>query len=214
MQKKITSILLGMLAVGLLTAMPAMAFDEGVDYKTVAIPQTTETPGKIEVLEIFWYGCPHCYHIEADTQKWLATASDSVAFRRMPAPLNATWTLGAKVFYAAEVLGVLERIHVPLFKAIHENRLPFNKNSLADWFASQGVPREQFLQALGSFAVDGKVRHATRMATDLRINGVPIFLVNGKYLTGPSMTGSVNTAFEVINALVAQEAKLLATQGQ
>jgi thiol:disulfide interchange protein DsbA len=94
---------------------------------------------------------------------------------------------------------------------MHGTRLPLNnQNSFADWFASQGVPRKKFLQALGSFAVDGKVRRATQMAEALGINGVPVFLINGKYLTSPSMTGSIESTFEVIDALVAQEAKLLA----
>jgi len=207
MSKKILKTLLGLLAAGLLAASPAWAFDEGIDYKAVAEPQSTETPGKVEVLELFWYGCPHCYHLEAELQRWLARQPDYVAFRRMPAVLGSNWALDAKVFYAAELLGVLDRIHLPLFEALHREHLPLgDENSLADWFATQGVKRDEFLKALNSFVVDMKVRRATQIGRALGVDGVPTFLINGKYLTSPSMTASTEKAFQVIDYLTAREA--------
>jgi thiol:disulfide interchange protein DsbA len=198
---------LGFVIAGLLTTSAAQAFQEGVDYKTVANPQPTETPGKIEVLEFFWYGCPHCYHMEPELKDWLARQPNYVAFRRMPAVLGPNWALDGKVFYAAELLGVLDRIHTPFFKALHEEHIRFNdENSLADWFATQGVKREDFLKALSSFVVDMKVRRAGQVDQTLEINGVPTILVNGKYMTSPSMTGSVEKAFQVIDYLTAREA--------
>jgi len=207
MRKEIRKSLLGLLAAGLLAAGPVGAFDEGIDYKAVTEPQPTETPGKVEVLELFWYGCPHCYHLEAELQRWLAHQPDYVVFRRMPAVLGPNWALDAKVFYAAELLGVLERIHVPLFEALHRERLRLvDEPSLADWFATQGVQRDTFLKALGSFVVDMKVRRAAQIDRALGIDGVPTFLINGKYLTSPSMTASTEKAFQVIDYLTAREA--------
>jgi thiol:disulfide interchange protein DsbA len=207
MYRKIRRFLLGLLAASLLAAGPVAAFDEGIDYKAVTEPQPTETPGKVEVLELFWYGCPHCYHLETDIERWLARQPDYVVFRRMPAVLGPNWALDAKVFYAAELLGVLDRIHGPLFEALHREHLRLSdENSLADWFATRGVQRDEFLKAMHSFVVDMKVRRAAQISQALGIDGVPTFLINGKYLTSPSMTAGNEKAFQVIDYLTAREA--------
>ena len=125
----------------------------------------------------------------------------------MPAALGPNWVLGAKVFYAAEQLGVLDRIHGPLFEALHEAHLRLiDENSFADWFATQGVPRDEFLSALNSFAVDMKVRRAAQIDQEIGLNSVPAFLVNGKYFTSPGMTASSDKALEVVDYLTAREA--------
>lgn len=207
MQVKIMHYLLPVLVASTLIARSALAFDEGIDYKAVSAPQITETPGKVEVLELFWYGCPHCYHLEPELAQWLAKKPEYIAFRRMPAVLGDNWAMGAKVFYAAELLGVIERLNIALFKAIQEEHLDLNNQAaVADWFAMHGVNRDDFLKALNAFVVDIKVRRSTQIAGELGLDGVPSFLVNGKFLTSPSMTASVETAFKVINELAAREA--------
>lgn len=205
MYKKIIYILINMLVVSILTTHTAWSLDEGIDYKIALTPQLTETPGKVEVLELFWYGCPHCYYLEPELQKWLATKPDYIAFRRMPAVLGDNWAMGAKIFYAAELLGVIERLHVPLFKAIQEEHLPINDaDKVADWFAAQGVSKNDFLNALNAFVIDLKVRRASQIGGELGLDGVPSFLVNGKFLTSPSMTASIENAFKVVDELAAQ----------
>jgi protein dithiol oxidoreductase (disulfide-forming) len=217
MHKAILTPLLGLLATGLLAMGPAWAFDQGIDYKAVPEPQPTETPGKVEVLEMFWYGCPHCFHLEPALAKWLTHKPDYVAFRRVPAVLGPSWALLAKAYYAAEVLGVADRTHAALFAALHKERLHlFDEISVAEWFARQGVgvDKEQFLKALHSFVVDLKVRQAAQLDQRFGIDGVPTFVVNGKYSTSPSMVGSNEKVFQVIDYLAAQEEAAATSHGQ
>lgn len=197
------------LIASLFITQTAQALDEGIDYKLVPSPQITETPGKVEVVGLFWYGCPHCYHLEPELERWLAKKPSYIAFRRMPAVLGDHWAMGAKVFYAAELLGVIERVHEPLFKAIQTRQLDLNNSEkVAEWFATMGVVREDFLNAINAFVVDIKVRRAAQIGSELGLDGVPSFLINGKFFTSPSMTASVDKAFEVINELAAQENKV------
>ncbi len=198
---------IAMVAAGLFLAGSAQAFDEGIDYKTLAQPQPTETGEKIEVLEFFWYGCPHCYQIEPTVERWLASKPDYVEFRRMPAILGGSWALHGRAYFAAELLGVLDQVHEPLFAALHkEKRRLGSEESLADWFAEQGVNRDEFLKAFRSFVVDMKVRRASKLGQDVNLDGVPAFVVNGKYLTSPSITASSEKMVQVINYLTAKEA--------
>jgi thiol:disulfide interchange protein DsbA len=121
--------------------------------------------------------------------------------------LGRHWTNHARAYYAAELLGVLGRTHLPLFAALHEKKLRLgDEDSIADWFATQGVDRQEFLKAYRSFVVDMKVRRAQQFGVNLGLDGVPTFLVNGKYLTSPSMTGGSARMFTVIDELTAMEA--------
>jgi thiol:disulfide interchange protein DsbA len=199
----------------LLLNAPARAFDEGIDYRTLARPQPTESGDKVEVLELFWYGCPHCYHLEPKLKDWLASKPDYVAFRRMPAVLGSGWAPLARAYYAAELLGVTERIHEPLFAALHDQRRRLQSpEEIADWFAAQGVDREAFLKAYNSFIVDMRVRRSSQMGQQMNIDGVPAFVVNGRYVTSPSMTASTDKAFQVIAALAAREAGAAASAAE
>lgn len=198
-----------LLAAGLLMAGPVRAFDEGIDYKTLSPSIPTESPGKVEVLEFFWYGCPHCYQLEPTVERWLASKPDYVTFRRVPAVLGGSWTAHARLYYAAELMGVLDKIHEPFFAALHnEKRRLLSEDSIADWVAGQGIDRAEFLKAYHSFVVDMKVRRANQLGRKIHLDGVPAVVVNGKYLTSPSITASSNKMIDVINALAAEEASL------
>lgn len=207
MYSNITHTLICALAVAMVVPSgDLIALEEDIDYRSVPTPQNTEARDKIEVLELFSYTCPHCYHIESKLQDWLQRKPSYVVFRRMPAVLNDSWAVGAKIFYAAELLGVLEQVHIPLFKAIHEDHMSIDDtNKVVDLFASQGVKREDFLAALNSFGVDFKVRRAAQIGKELELDGVPSLLVDGRYLTGPGMTASMDKTFQVISELAAQE---------
>lgn len=207
MCKRLFGPLLGALAAALLFSANAGAFDEGIDYKTLSQPQPTETGDRIEVLELFWYGCPHCYHLEPKLKSWLEAKPDYVEFRRMPAVLGRGWVNHGRVFYAAELMGVLDQVHEPFFKALHdEKRRLDDARSIADWMAEQGVDREAFLNAYRSFVVDMKVRRATQYGRRMGLEGVPAFVVNGKYTTSPTRTASVERALQVVAHLAAIEA--------
>ena len=198
--------LLGLLGLCLMAAGPARALDEGIDYQTLAMPQPTETGNKVEVLEFFWYGCPHCYQLEPGLEKWNATKPANVEFRRVPAILGPSWEPGARAYFAMEQLGVLERLHKPLLRAIHEEKKRLaDANNYADWMAAQGVDRDEFMKAYNSFTVDMKVRKVQQMPTKYGIDGVPVLVVNGKYRASQSIAGSTERLFKVLDTLVAQE---------
>jgi thiol:disulfide interchange protein DsbA len=184
------------------------AFDEGIDYQRVAPAQPVETGDKIEVLELFWYGCPHCFHLEPVLEVWLKKLPKNVAFRRMPAVLGDTWLPHTRAYYTAEVLGVLDRINEPLFQAIHVDKKPLlDEASLADFFVSQGVSREDFTRTFHSFTVESKVRRAVAMTRRYGIDGVPAMIVDGKYRTGGSLAGGQDKMMQVVDFLIGKAAE-------
>jgi len=204
--KRLLSILglIGLLATAV--PLPAATPTEGFEYQRIDVPVPTETGSKVEVLELFWYGCPHCYHLEPTLDKWLKTKPDNAEFRRLPAVLNDNWAIHAKVFYTAETLGVLEKLHTPLFQAYHEqnNKLK-DEATIRQVFVANGVKAEDFDRAFNSFAVDAKVRRARDLSQRFGIDGVPAIIVNGKYRTSATLTGGHQQTMDVVNFLIAKE---------
>jgi thiol:disulfide interchange protein DsbA len=202
----LTTLTLG-LTLGLMAATPARAvFDEGIDYTLVGSPERAEPGDGVEVLELFWYGCPHCYYLEPAIKKWLETKPEGVTFVRMPAAVSPRWVPHAKAFYAAEQLGVLDQLHEPLFKALHdEKRKVFNDEQIIAFAAEQGIDEAAFRNAYNSFPVDMQVRKAADLARRYNIDGVPAMVVNGKYVTSATQTGTRDRMFAVIDYLVAKE---------
>ena len=164
---------------------------EGVDYVELKPPQSTETSGKVEVIEFFWYRCPHCHSIEPDLEPWVKHLARDVQFRRVPGILNDDWAIDARIFYTLETLGELDRLHRPLFDAIHQQggvRLrgdAFAKWA-ADWLAKQKVDMAKYDAAFRSFTVESRLRRATQMSRAYRLDGVPTLAVQGRYLVIPS----------------------------
>ena len=192
---------------GVMIVSHAWAVDEGIDYTTLAKPQPTESADKIEVLEVFMYSCPHCYHLEPTIDEWLKTKPDNVAFRRMPAIFGPKVVPHARVFYAAELMGVQDQLHVPLFRALHvEKKKIWDEDALVAFAEAQGIDGAEFRKAYNSFFVNMKVRRAEEMGKRFGVDGVPTFIVNGKYRTSPSQTGSREKMVEVIDHLIEVEA--------
>ncbi|MDG4555506.1 MAG: thiol:disulfide interchange protein DsbA/DsbL [Candidatus Competibacter sp.] len=181
-------------------ATPA-AFQEGKDYIRLSSPVPTSAPDKIEVVELFWYGCPHCFDLEPVTREWLKRKPDNVVFVRIPVSFGANWEPGARAYYAAEALGVLDQIHQPLFDAIHREKRKLNtEDELAAFFAEHGVDRDAFRKAYNSFQTETQLRRGNQLAQRYGVRGVPAVIVNGKYdVRSPRM-------FEVVDFLIAQEA--------
>ncbi|PVV05671.1 MAG: disulfide bond formation protein DsbA [gamma proteobacterium symbiont of Ctena orbiculata] len=170
---------------------------------------TTAPDGKIEVIEFFWYGCPHCYQMEPELEAWLENKPENVSFVRVPAPLNNKWTVHAQFYYAAEILGLTEKLHVPLFEAMHvKKRKLYDKDSLIDFAVEQGVDKQKFVDALNSFGVYVKVQNARKLGQRYQLDGVPAMGINGKYKTSGSLAGSYNKMFEIVSRLVAEESKV------
>ncbi len=175
---------------GLFLAFAACAQDspvEGVNYIELKPPQAVESSGKVEVLEFFWYRCPHCYALEPDLEAWAKRLPRDVQLKRIPGILNDDWAIDARIFYALEAIGELERLHRPLFDTIHQQggvRLrgdTFAKWT-ADWLATQNVDMAKYDAALRSFTVETKLRRAAQMSRAYRLDGVPTLAVQGRYL--------------------------------
>jgi len=189
-----------------LAACAGENYTEGKEYTKLSSVQPTSSGDRIEVVELFWYGCPHCYHLEPFVEKWLKSKPDDVEFVRLPAILGASWELLAKAYYTAELLGVLDKTHSALFAAIHEQKKKINSESvLRDFFIQQGVPAGDFDKTFNSFAVAVKLNNARMMTRRYAITGVPTLIVNGKYSTGPSATEGNERVMDVVDYLVAQE---------
>lgn len=175
-------------------------------YETLKSPQRTANPDMVEVIEFFWYGCPHCYQFEPHIAEWVKNKPDNVEFITVAPPLNPQWKVHSQAFYAAQVMGVLDKFHEPMFNAIHKEkkamRKPKDIGKLAD---SLGIDGDKFVKTMKSFAVDAKIRQSMQKAKDVGISAVPTVIVNGKYRTSGSVAGSYPQLIEVLNRLVAQE---------
>lgn len=181
-------------------------FREGEQYQLLATPLAVKDPAKIEVVELFWYGCPHCYHFEPLLAEWQKTQADDVAFRRIPAVFAENWVPHARAFFAADALGALDQFHGPLFRAIHEdNKKILDEETLVRFAGEVGIPTDSFRDAYSGFAIDGKVKQAMAYTRDAGITGVPAIIVNGKYRTGAQMAGGMDKVFKVVDFLVAKE---------
>ena len=158
-------------------------YEVGIHYELLPIPVQTGDPSKIEVVEVFSYGCPHCFDFDAVLESWRAKQPSDVAFRRVPAMFRPEWVILAQAFYAAEVLGVTDRVNKPIFEAIHlEGLNPGDPAVLANIFEeSAGVDGEQFLKVLNSFGVRSKAQQADAQGRMYRLPGVPTLIVDGKY---------------------------------
>lgn len=188
------------------TTALAGGYTEGKEYKALANPQPTSSGDKIEIVELFWYGCPHCYRLEPYIAEWLASKPDDVVFVQMPAIVGPPWELLAKAYYTAEFLGVKEQIHLALFDYLHKDKKKINTAAeLQAFFIRQGVSEEDFKNTFNSFAVAMKVNNAKLMTTRYGITGVPTIIVNGKYNTSGSLAGSNENTVKVMDYLVKQE---------
>jgi thiol:disulfide interchange protein DsbA len=189
------------------TMIQAADYKEGVDYKQLA-PQPTDTGDKIEVLEFFWYGCPHCYHFEPYISAWKKSKPENVEFVRVPAVFRPDWEVQARTYYALSNMGVIEDLHGKIFDAIHKDKKRLNtKEELTDFVVENGVDRKKFEEEYNSFAVDTMVRKDKKKQSAYKIQGVPSIAVNGKYLTSGSMAGSYDNMIKILNYLIEVESK-------
>ena len=174
----------------------------------LATPQPTRDPAKVEVIEFFWYGCPHCYQVEPRVAAWLARQPEQVEFIRVPAVFSARWAMLARAYYAMQQLRLGEDAHRALFDAIHRERRNLNDEaSLTEFFAARGVPEQAFRDAFNSFDVDRKVRQANQMTRDYALEGVPTFIVEGTHRVDGTSAGSEDNMLDALDRLVAQALK-------
>jgi thiol:disulfide interchange protein DsbA len=195
-----------------LLAIPVQAAPTaGKDYAVLNPAQPTAGDGKVEVLEFFWYGCPHCFDLHPHLNAWKKQKPADVNIRYVPVVfpdrqgvLRPTWVAGAKIFYALEALGEFDRLNDAVYDAIHVDNIDLlgNEQRLFDWMAKQGIDRKKFADTYNSFAVQGKVMQSVQLTRDYQLRGVPAIVVDGRYVTSGTFTGSPQGTVAVTDLLV------------
>jgi thiol:disulfide interchange protein DsbA len=192
------------LALLLAFALPVTGqeYEQGINYFPLKIPQPVHTGDKVEVLELFWYRCPHCFELEPYLNKWQKSKPDFIEYVRLPAVLNRSWAFDARVFYTFVALGLVDSLHEAYFAAIHTDRKRIvTVEQLADWVADKGQDPQQILDTFNSFGVDSMVAHAADMSGRYETDGVPTIIVDGKYRTKVSLAGGHNELIDLMNYL-------------
>ena len=179
----------------------------GKDYVILDKSVKTETGERVEFRELFWYFCPHCYSIEPLVNSWLQTLDSSAEFVRQPAVFTG-WEFGANFYYVLQQLEELDRLHEPLFDAIHRQKLRFsNQQDFVTWLVLNGVEEETANSTYESFSVQVNLNKAKANTYKYRIQGVPTFIVNGKYMVDTTHAGSQEKIFEVVDYLIQKESQ-------
>jgi thiol:disulfide interchange protein DsbA len=205
MLKQLITGLVVFFAAGLAHAQPTA----GVEYRELSAPQPADAAGKIEIIEVFWYGCPHCYNFEPVIEPWVKKLPKDTQFRRVPAIFNDEWEQGARAYYALEAIGEGQRLHKPLFDAVHTgSRLKVaNEAALTEWLGKQGVDTKKFAAAYRSFSVEGKVKRAKQLTQAYKLEGVPAMAVNGNYVVITDSIRSFEQMLAVSDYLIDQSRK-------
>ena len=179
------------------------AWAQGQSYAVLTPPQPVDTPGKIEVTEFFWYGCPHCYHLEPSVNAWLKKMPNDVVFKRVPAVPSKSWESLATVYYTLEAMGLLEKYHQKVFDAIHQEQQNLGNENVRDkWLAKNGIDAAKYKEVEKSFTVATKVQRAKQLTAAYKVDGVPRIFVNGRYYTGPELAGGTDGIFHVVDQMV------------
>jgi protein dithiol oxidoreductase (disulfide-forming) len=177
---------------------------EGQHYRRVDVVPT-DNPKKIEVIEFFWYGCPHCHSLEASVNDWVKKLGPDIDFRKehvgFPQAIKHQ-----QLFYALKALGVEGQIGPLVFESIHKERKMLSQiNDMADLVSKNGIDRKKFMDTFDSFSVKTRMRNSVNLADKYKLDGVPAFSINGKFVTAPSTAGGNAAALQVVDLLVAQE---------
>jgi len=187
---------------------PAAAFSQAAarEFDVIDPPQPTDSPGKIEVVEFFWYGCPHCYKFEPLLEAWVAKLPRDVEFRRVPAIFSERWAQDAAIYYTFEALGVTGKLHRAFFDAIHGERLRTDDpRALAEWLRANGTDAARFDQTLKSFGVQTRVRRARQLSVSYKLDAVPTLAVQGRYTIEPH--GGFQAMLQTADKLIAETRK-------
>ncbi|BBP73983.1 thiol:disulfide interchange protein [Pseudomonas gingeri NCPPB 3146 = LMG 5327] len=193
-----------------LFGMTAQAADvplkPGETYVELKNPVPISEPGKIEVVELFWYGCPHCYAFEPTINPWVEKLPADVHFVRIPAMFGGPWNAHGQLFLTLEAMGVEHKVHAAVFNAIQkEHKKLLDPAEMADFVATQGVDKDKFLATFNSFAIKGKIVQVTELAKKYEVSGVPTMIVNGKYRFDLGTAGGPEAALNVADQLIAKE---------
>ena len=197
-------LLTGMLVLTLALPAQAQKYEEGVHYHELLQAQPVQTGDQIEVLELFWYHCPHCFALEPVVDEWAENSKPENADHvRMPGIFRRSTIFDARVYYTLEALGRLDDMHADVFQEIHVRKNPFKALSdLSGLLQKHGVSEAEFAAAFDSFAVDTKTKHAQKMFERYQATGVPTLIIDGKYRATASSAGGHRELMELTNYLV------------
>jgi thiol:disulfide interchange protein DsbA len=181
----------------------------GREYNLVEPAQPSAVPGKIEVVEFFSYGCPHCSDFHPTVSAWANKLPKDVSFRRIPVSFNRpAWARLAAMFYALETTGDLAKLDTAVFLAIHEQRVNFSSDEMmADWAASKGTDKTKVAEALASFSLQSRIKRGDQEAATYKIQGVPALAVGGRYLINNNATESYAALLQTADALITKVRK-------
>ncbi len=177
----------------------------GFEYQQVQQAIPTDNPAKVEVTELFWYGCPHCYQLEPQLAAWVKKLPKDVEFKRVPAIARPDWAPAAKAYYAMEALGVQEKLHGPFFDAIHKQHSlkPMDEAAMADWITKQsGLDKKKVDEAFKSFSINTKMMRAAQVFRASGATGVPTLIIEGKVWTSSTVAGGNEEMLKVADYLI------------
>lgn len=183
--------------------------EAGTDYVLVDPQAPVEAPaGKIEVVEFFWYNCPHCSAFEPAVEAWVKRLPKDVAFKRVPVAFDDSFNPQQRLFYALEAMNKVDELHNKVFQAIHVQKIDLKtQDKIAAWVEKQGVDKAKFLELYNSFSVSTKARKATQLQNAYAVDGVPALGIAGRFYTNGSFAGNMDKALNVVDYLVAEVRK-------
>lgn len=178
----------------------------GQQYVELSSPVPVSKPGQIEVVELFWYGCPHCYQFEATLNPWVEQLPEDVNFVRIPALFGGIWNVHGQAFLTLESMKVEAKVHEAVFRALHQEKKKLaSADEFADFVATQGVDRDAFLKTFNSFGIKSQMEKVRKLAVAYQITGVPVMVVGGKYRFDISSSGGPQQTLQVADYLIDKE---------
>nr|WP_229722905.1 thiol:disulfide interchange protein DsbA/DsbL [Xylophilus rhododendri] len=179
------------------------------DYAVLKQPAPVDAPaGKIEVVEFFWYSCPHCNAFEPAFERWAKAVPSDVVVHRVPVSFRDDFLPQQKLYYTLEAMGKVEQLHVKVFNAIHVERQQISRDAaIIDWAAKQGLDKAKFTETFNSFSVNSKANRAKLLQDQYKVEGVPALGIAGRYYTDGQMAGSMDRALQVTDFLIAKTRK-------
>lgn len=202
-RRVVTLLLSGVFSLVATGAVAQIALTEGKNFRALKTEQPTDSPNKIEVIEFFSYGCPHCFAFEPKLEPWVKALPTDIVFKRVPVAFNPEFTALQRLYYTLEALGKQETLHAKVFEAIHVQHRALDKLDVATEFAVQnGITADQFKSAFNSFGVQSRVRRANQLTTAYQVDGVPMLAIDGRYITSASIAGGHENSLVVANSLI------------
>ncbi len=183
---------------------------EGTHFRTLADPVLVNDPSRVEVVELFWYGCPHCDQLDPAISRWVSTLPDDVSFRHIPVVLGRSWEWHARLFWAARNLGVGEKVHRKVFDEIHRNNNKLDSEKLIiEFLEGFDLEREKVSKELKSFSTESALKLAHSRVRSYEISGVPALIVHGRYLVNLNSVRSNKQLFNIVDNLIEKSRKHL-----